>query len=423
MRLTRSSYARRHEHPKDSNPSQYPEDTYDETRTPDSSGGNPTTAGPDTSDEEPLKSLGPFLGKLPRETRDTIYEYVLGFNKTPLARTTDKVVQESFIHWSFREQRFAERLINPLPQKIVDTNILTINKVIHSEALEALYRINTISLSVQQCQQIFKANDTLERGAFSGNVAMARHVLLRKGWSHAKRKWFRSHNTIDLDSLFTNLHSVFPRLRSLTVRTDHALRATTALFDIGVDLMECDQVRNVRFDAVGSLVAETKSGFIVRVEHRRITREWQRQMTEPLAGCTESWPRRTSIYCRIKRLIEAVEQGEHLDDKCRRDLAKCEQHIDASWQTLGEEIPQAFKACAFDSHEFWTYAVGRHLPFETAPSDNSDTDDSSDAYGGLDGDSSSDVAIDIIRTGGRLKKCNRFKMGGGKAPRRSGLNS
>jgi hypothetical protein len=384
--------------------------------------------------------LGPFLGKLLRETRDAIYEYLLDHKGSPLARTTDEVIQPSFMRWSFRRERFVRREINPVPPHIIDTNILAVNKAICNEALETMYRVNTISLSLQQCQHIFGTSDIIWQGVFSTNTATAKHVLLRMGRSEVKRT-LRGHNTIDLDSFFTNIQAVLPQLRSVTVRTDHALHATSALFDIGEDLMNCDQVQSVRFDAVGSLVAETKLGFTMRVEHRRITREWQQQMAKSLLDSDARKRTKAAQCCWTKRSLEAIELGEFLDDHDRPYVPGYQQRlVNEAWGLFSKDVPDAFKACTFESNEFWTYAVGRYVAFATLPSasgsevddsseadddsgeaddsdvdDGSDADDDSDKDSNVDDSDSSDVATALVQVRRRTMGCGRP---GGKAPRR-----
>lgn len=344
--------------------------------------------------DEALKSMGPFLGRLPRETRDTIYEYVLEFDKVPLRRTGEKTIPRTYFHWSFRQRRFVERRIPPIPATIVNTNIFTVNNIIHHEALAAMYEINTISLNLEKRKQILKKGNIVQLGVLTGDAAMTRHVLLRLGWPHARRRnhrWFRHHNTIHLDSFFAKLQSAFPRLRSVTVRTDHALHATTALFDIGQDLTDCNQVKSVNFDAVGSLVAETNLGFTVRIEHYRIIREWQQQLAQPLVGYKEYVHIRAVLYCRIRRLLEAEKLHKPMDHQCRTDLERYTRFIDHDWESFASDVPETYKACSYESDEFWTYAVGKYVAFKTCPSDYSfDADDGDDVDDDFEEDDFSD---------------------------------
>jgi hypothetical protein len=299
----------------------------------------------ESSDESPLNSLGPFPGRLPRELRDAIYEHLLDHNKAPLARTSDDVTQPTWVRFSSRMGAFVGREIDHIEPQVADTNNLMVNKVIQSEPLEAMYRVNTISLSVQQSKQLLTKSDIVQQGLFS-TVASARHILLRMGWSGVDtvdRTWYRSHETIDLDSFFNNIQAALPWIRSVTVRTDHALSPATALFDIGVNLMNCDKVTNVRFDAVESLVAETEFGFTVRVEHRRITKRWQYQMTRPLMGDQPDFRSITAQRCWTKRLLEAVEQGEVLDTCWQGVLAEQKRIFDQDWQAFSKGMIEVYK--------------------------------------------------------------------------------
>lgn len=364
-----------------------------------------TATKPDPSDDKSLKMTGPFLGRLPREIRDTIYEYVLDFDEVPPLRTNDETIQKSFVHWSYTGQRFVERKICPAPPTIAATNLLNTNKTIRNEALQALYRVNTIALNLGQCKQIFGKREAVQQGTFSGDIATARHVLLRMGTAHGQWQSLRRANTIDLDSFLANIRTVFPALRSVTVRTDHAPHATNALFDIGVDLMSSDQVRNVKFDAVGSLVAETNQGFTLRVEHRRITRDWQRQMTESLRGWNLHPLSRAEAYCRMRRLLDAEKMNERLNHWGLHYLNRDRNTVDWQWKQFGNQIPEIYKACAVDSHEFWTYAVGNYVPFETyavgnyMPFGSAYMYERSDADDGSYESDSSDVATALVGAG------------------------
>jgi hypothetical protein len=358
---------------------------------------NLTATKPESSDEGSPNSLGPFFGKLPRETRNTIYEYLLDHLKSPLARTTDEVIQPSFVRWSFRRERFVSREIDPVPPHIIDTNILAVNKAIYNEALEAMYRGNTISLSLQQCRYILGTSDIIRQGVIPSNTATAKHVLLRMGHSLDKRL-LQNPNSIDLDVFFTNIQAALPRLRSVTIRTDHALHATSALFNIGQDLMNSEQVGNgnVEFGAVGSLVAETNLGFIVELEHRRITRELQQQLTKSLLDSKAWYRTKAAQRCWTKRLLEAVELGEVGDDHRPLSVSPFERRIvSEEWNSFSKDVPDAFKACAFESHEFWTYAVGRYQAFTNIPPSNgSEAGDGSEEADGSDADDDADAGED-----------------------------
>jgi hypothetical protein len=368
---------------------------------------------PNTSDEEPLKSLNPFLGRLSRETRNSIYDYVLDFSQTLLARTKDETFPEKFIRWNHRREIWIQQKLDLPPPTIIDKNILALNKTIHTEALTALYRVDIISLTLQQCSQIFEDSDVFQHGLFSGDVAMVRQVLLRKSYSSYYYEWlpFRPSNTVNLDSIISNLPPMLPRLRSVDVCTDHLPHPTTALFNIGVELMNREQVREVRFDAVGSLVAETDFGLTVRVKHRRITREWQQEMTLPLLGDTLChYYSRTALYCWMKRVLGADERGELLDDESRLYLDRYTSRITNEWKTFADDIPEAYSACSFDSHEFWTYAVGAYVhedPFVSYESlGSSDTretceDDDAKRNERYDEDGDSDVATARIQIRGQ----------------------
>jgi hypothetical protein len=101
----------------------------------------------------------------------------------------------------------------------------------------------------------------------------------------------REHNTINLDSFFARMRSIFPHLSSVTVLVDYLEHPNSSLFEIGSDLMDCNRVTKVTFDAVGSLVADTIFGFTIRVKHQWLARNWQRGMATPLDP-TRKWLRR-----------------------------------------------------------------------------------------------------------------------------------
>jgi hypothetical protein len=53
----------------------------------------------------------------------------------------------------------------------------------------------------------------------------------------------------------------------------------------------------------------------MRVEHRRITREWQQQMAKSLLDSDAQKRTKAAQCCWTKRSLEATELGEFLDDK------------------------------------------------------------------------------------------------------------
>jgi hypothetical protein len=214
--------------------------------------------------------MGPLLGKLPQELRDAIYEYVLDDNDAPMVQFGDGIQ-----HWTIAEltvwfRATPPRVLPVQPLQAIDMNVLTVSKAVHRELLDTMYRTKTISLNRLQCLLIFKRKDVDQPEAFSGGIAMARPLLMRRHWSNVRTNAFRDHNTIDLQSFFTRIRHNFPHLLSVTVITDYTWHPNCSLFEIGIDLMSCDQVTKVTFDAIGSLVAETKFGFTVRVQHRRV---------------------------------------------------------------------------------------------------------------------------------------------------------
>jgi hypothetical protein len=341
---------------------------------------------PATPDEEAPKSIGPFLGKLPQEIRDTIYEYVIDFDNVPMAHFSDGVSHWTRAQWYVLGHGVCAVDEHEDPPEAADLSILSVSKVIHKHALAAFYRTQTINLNRLQCRLIFKRKVLEQPEAFPGDLKQVRHLLLRIHWSGYWASPYRDHNIIDLDSFFTRMRSKFPLLRSVTMFTDNTEHGNTSLFEVGSDLMNCDRVTKVTFDAVDSLVAETVCGFIIRVKHLWVIRRWQEGMATPLApmeagrpttlspsypllSCVlrsqtlstvpVSWP--PSLYD-SKRILDGARTNT-LDEKWHNCLQEEILRIDLKLQEFCDSIPKAYKACGRDSNEFWTWAAGGHIRF------------------------------------------------------------
>jgi hypothetical protein len=267
-----------------------PEDRDDDVAPYD---GTSNSAAPDTTtpEGEAPKSIGPFLGKFPQKIRDTIYEYVLDFNNEPMAHFGNGISHWTMAQWQVQSWLRARPEEHEYPPEAIDLSILSVSKAIHGDALSTFYRTQTISLNRLQCRLIFKRDILEQPEAFPGGLRQARYLLLRRHWADL---WFspvREHNTIDLDSFFARMRSIFPHLSSVTVLVDYLEHPNSSLFEIGSDLMDCNRVTKVTFDAVGSLVADTIFGFTIRVKHQWLARNWQRGMATPLDP-TRKWLRR-----------------------------------------------------------------------------------------------------------------------------------
>jgi hypothetical protein len=310
-----------------------------------------------TPEEEAIRLMGRFFGKLSQEVRDTIYEYVLGFNQ-PMAR-----VGEGISHWKdvdmtiwTRTTPGPPRIVTREPLQTIDTSILKVNKAIHTDVLKTIYRTKTISLNRLQCFLIFKRKEMEQPEAFSGDVGLAKHLLLQRHWSDVRINEFRDQNTINLESFFTRIRHHFPHLRSVTVLTDGTARPITSLFEIGIDMMNCAQVTRVTFDAVGSLVAETTFGFTVRVQCRLIFKVWQRKMAKPLVPLQYRISRMDCV-AQAKKMIDAREANT-LRKRYRNDAQQLKEIIKQErFRVFRKRIPRPYRACGFRSNEFWTWAA------------------------------------------------------------------
>jgi hypothetical protein len=319
-----------------------------------------------TPDEEAPKSIGPFLGKLPQEIRDSIYEYVVDFDNVPMAHFGDGVSYWTRAQWYVLGHGVCAVDEHEDPPEAVDLSILSVSKVIHKHALAAFYRTQTISLNRLQCRLIFKKKVLEQPKAFPGDLKEVRHLLLRRHWSGYWASPYRDHNTIDLDSFFTRMRSKFPLLRSVTIFTNNTEHGNTSLFEIGSDLMNCDRVTKVTFDAVGSLVAETVCGFIIRVKHLWVIRRWQEGMATPLAPREAAPPTPFGFVCpslfHSKKILDGARTNT-LDEKWHNCLQEEILRIDLRLQEFRDSIPKAYKACGRESNEFWTWAAGGHIRF------------------------------------------------------------
>lgn len=230
-----------------------------------------------------------LLDKLPAELRKQIYEYLLDFDNVPLRHATQLQPFVNKIAYGERKLPFKFldlRVKDPtsggtacdLPffdKGLIDTGILSENRLIYTEAIKTFYDLNVFSVDIG----LFKLRSLRPRDVSFSDLSLAKSLVVTFKRSYEQNDdMSRGYNTIDCCRFFESVRALFPKLEALLIKTDGTSRPSTSLFDISQDLETIDEVTTVKFDGVGSIIAEYNAErlvlnpghFTIRVQYKAL---------------------------------------------------------------------------------------------------------------------------------------------------------